>query len=319
MGASGLGTREIRSLYVAVEEAARLSWVPRLAMNFGSDQASETYKWLTASPALREWVGPRIAKGLTENGITIVNKTCEATLEFMTDDIRRDKTDQIDIRIADLARRYMGHHAKLISTLLLNGAGSTSGLAYDGQYFFDTDHSEGDSGTLKNLLTATEVTALDVTTAAAPTSYEAAMAVLGVIAYMLAYKDDKGEPVHEAASEFLVMTGPALMPAFRAATTRNVVNTGSGAVDNPLVQDNDFKVTHVTNPRLSAWTTNFCVFRTDGPVKPFILQKEEDMTVQIIGAGSEYEKLNNKQLFGIKEISNVGFGLWQYGTKSTLS
>ncbi len=316
MGASGLGRRDVQSFFVALEDAARLDWSQRIGMKTGSDQASETYKWLTASPAMREWVGERIAKGLTENGLTIVNKTWESTLEFLTDDIRRDKTSQIDLRIADLARRSLTLERKLLSTLILNGSGNTSGLAYDGQYFFDTDHSEGDSGVQKNLLTATEVPALDVTTATAPTALEAAMAVLGVIGYMLGYLDDQGEPMCEEAREFTVMTGKGLAPSFMAAVTQKVV---AGNVDNPLAQSQDYKVSHVLNPRLNAWTTDFAVFRTDGVTKPFILQEEEALTIQIIGAGSEYETQNNKQLFGVKKVGNVGFGLWQFATKNTLS
>ncbi|MBN1377846.1 MAG: Mu-like prophage major head subunit gpT family protein [Gammaproteobacteria bacterium] len=316
---AGLGGREIRSFYSALEVAAKLDWVAKLAMRFGSDQAQETYKWLSAAPALREWIGERLAKGLSVNGLTIINKTFEASLKISTDDIRRDKTDQIDVRIADLARRYLSHYAKLLSVLIANAAGATSGLAYDGQYYFDTDHLEGDSGTQKNLLTASEVGQLDVGTATAPTAYEAAQAVLGVIAYMLNLKDDQGEPIHENAQEFVVMTGPLLMPAFAAATTLKTINTGSGSVDNPLVlNDASIKVTHVTNPRLSSWTANFAIFRTDAPTKPFIIQEEEALTTQIIGAGSEYEKLNNAQFFGVKSIGNAGFGLWQHAAKATM-
>src|SRR3972149_253695 len=185
MGAAGLGSRAIiGKFFAALEAAAGASWVRRIAMMMNSDQESETYKWLGMVPALREWIGGRQAKGFRENGVTIINKTWESTLEILVDWIRRDKTGQIAVRIAELAKRAVEHDAKLLSTIIANGTGSTNGLCYDGQYFFDDDHSEGDSGTQKNLLTATEVPTLNVTTAAAPTPAEAAKALLGVIADM---------------------------------------------------------------------------------------------------------------------------------------
>jgi hypothetical protein len=62
---------------------------------FGSDQASETYNFLGQSPMMREWIGRRQAKGFNGNGITIINKHYEATIEIAKKDARRDKTGQI--------------------------------------------------------------------------------------------------------------------------------------------------------------------------------------------------------------------------------
>jgi phage major head subunit gpT-like protein len=72
------------------------------------------------------------------------------------------------------------------------------------------------------------------------------------------------------------------------------------------------------NPRLT-WTTDFAIFRTDGRSKPFILQEEEGVTVQAIAEGSEEEFRNNRHLYGVKRICNVGYGLWQHAARCTLS
>ena len=102
MGASGLSSRAIiGSFYKALTAAARASWAPKVSMMFGTDQESETYKWLGMAPQMREWVGERMAKGLRENGITIENRTFEATLEVLRDELVRDKSGQIMARIAD--------------------------------------------------------------------------------------------------------------------------------------------------------------------------------------------------------------------------
>jgi len=309
-----LGSRAVRGFYGALEIEEGKSWVDKIAMLFDSDQKVEEYAWLSASPALREWLGGRQAVGLSANKITIENKTFEGTLSFPSDDIRRDKTRSIDTRIADLARRVIGHWAKLLSTLIINGVGGASGLCYDGQYFFDVDHSEGDSGTQLNYLQAAQVSQLNVGTATAPTALEAGLAICGVISYLMSYLDDKGEPLNEMARSFLVMTGPTLAPAFSAAVSQKVI----GVTDNPLALQADFLVSHVINPRMSAMTTQFVVFRTDAPTKPFIRQ-EELFEVEVVGPGSEHEFKNNEELFGIKLVGNVGYGLWSQAAHCILS
>jgi phage major head subunit gpT-like protein len=310
-----LGSRAVRGFYGALEVEEGKSWVDKIAMRFDSDQRSEEYAWLSASPALREWIGGRQAVGLSANKITIENKTFEATLGFPSDDIRRDKTGSIDVRIADLARRTVSHWAKLLSTLIINGVGAASGLCYDGQYFFDVDHLEGDSGTQLNYLQAAQVATLNVAVPAAPTPLEASQAVSGIIAFMMSYLDDKGEPLNEMARSWLVMTGTTLAPAFSAAVSQKTLGSG---VDNPLALQRDFEVSHVINPRMAALTTQFVVFRTDAPTKPFIRQ-EELFEVEVVGPGSEHEFKNNEELFGVKLVGNVGYGLWSQAAHCILS
>ena len=173
MGVKALSSRAIiGKFFAALQGYMGSSWIDLLSMHFDSDQESETYKWLGQVPAMREFIGGKNAKGFTDNGITIVNKEFEATLAIKERWMRLDKTGQALIRIAELAQRAGEHWGKLLSTLITNGTGSTSGLCYDGQYFFDTDHSEGDSGTQKNLLVDTLVPALDVVLETKPTPSE---------------------------------------------------------------------------------------------------------------------------------------------------
>jgi len=317
MGASGLGSRSIiGKFFAALEQYMGSTWIEALSMLFDSDQESETYKWLGQVPAMREWLGGRHAKAFRENGITIANKTFEATLNILLDDIRRDKTGQIDIRIAELAQRAGSHYATLLSTLIANGTGSTSGLCYDGQYFFDSDHSEGDSGTQVNLLTSSQVTELDVTTATAPTAAEAVSAILGVVAYMLNYKDDQGEPMNSEAKNFLVMTSPALWKRLVPAVINPVVNSGDTNAIVSLRQDG-FDIKLAANPRLT-YTTQFVTFRTDAPAKPLIRQEEVPLEVKAKGEDSEYAFDNRAIQVGVSAIRNVGYGLWQYASHATL-
>jgi len=146
-------------------------------------------------------------------------------------------------------------------------------------------------------------------------------AIMGVIAYMLTYKDDQGEPINANAREFLVMTSPYLMGPFASALFNRIVNTGSGAIDNTimgLAEKEGFKIQLAINPRLT-WTTNFATFRTDGQVKPMIRQEEVALEMSSKAEGSDYEHDNDAWQFGAKAVRNVGYGMWQHATHATLS
>ncbi|MFB0523924.1 MAG: Mu-like prophage major head subunit gpT family protein [Phycisphaerae bacterium] len=312
MGAQGLGSRGIiGKFFAALEIYTGLSWIDLISVLFDSDQESETYKWLGQAPAMREWIGGRHAKGFRENGITIFNKKFEATLNIPVDWMRRDKTGQIDIRIAELAQRAVGHYGKLLSALIYAG---TTGLCYDGAEFFAADHEEGESGAQSNLLTKTEVPALEVVLETAPTVEEAIKAILGVIAYMLGYKDDQAEPMNSEARNFLIMTSVSLWPYMVHAVL------GEPAEQSNVLKElkkQGFTVSVAANPRLT-YTTQFVTFRTDAPAKALIRQEEEKLTMGAKAEGSEYEFDNDQHQYGIKAIRNVGYGYWQYASHATL-
>lgn len=314
MGAKSLSSRDIIGrFYARLEQGVGAEWVNALAMLFQSDMETENYKWLGMAPVMREWVGGRHAKGFRENGISITNKTYEATLEVLVDELRRDKTGQILVRINEMADRTNAHWASLLSTLILN---APSTVCYDGQYFFDTDHSEGNSGTQDNDISI-DISVLPANqhgSITAPSPEEMELCILQAIAQILGFKDDQGEPLNENAKEFLVMTPVPLMNSALAAITNPVLTAGK---TNTIVTA-DFRVRPVVNPRLT-WTANFAVFRADGQVKPFIKQEEEGVTVAAIAEGSELEFRENKHQYGVKAIRNVGYGYWQHACLVTMT
>jgi phage major head subunit gpT-like protein len=308
MGAATLSSRAIiGEFYNTLEQNTGAIWVPGVSAMFESNQESETYKWLGMAPAMREWVGGRHAKGFRENGITIVNKTFEATLEVLLNEMRRDKTGQIMVRVRELAERTNAHWAKLLSSLIVN---AESAVCYDGQYFFDTDHSEGDSGTQSNDIQS------NIATTTAPTAAEMETAILKTVEQLLGFKDDQGEPMNEEAMRFLVMVPVPFMAATAAALKNPVIVDGSGSRTNTITNLGGFQFEMAVNPRLN-WTEKFAVFRTDGQTKPFIRQEEEGVTVSAIAEGSELEFNENKHRYGVKAIRNVGYGYWQHACLTT--
>lgn len=314
MGASTLGSRAIIGrFYKTLEQDLGAGWLDPLSMYFNSDQASEEYKWLGQTPAMREWVGGRHAKGFRENGLTIVNKRFEATLEVLLDDLRRDKTGQVLVRIDELAQRTNAHWASLLSTLITNGE---SAVCYDGQYFFDTDHSEGDSGAQSNDIS------VNISTTTAPTAGEFEGAILEATQKMLSFKDDQGEPMNENARRFLIMVPVPFLGAAAAALQSQVIVQNATAVASNRIMAvaslGGFTYDLVANARLT-WTEKFALFRGDGGVKPFIRQEEEAVQLKAKAEGSEFEFDNRAHQYGVDTSRNVGYGYWQHGCLVTFT
>ena len=288
------------------------SWVDAISMLMNSDQESEEYAWLGASPMMREWIGGRQAKGLSENGYTIRNKKFEATIEILGDWLRRDKTGQIKQRIMQLAQRANAHWASLLSNLIIN---AESTACYDGQYFFDTDHSEGNSGTQSNDLSI-DISALPTSvhgTTTAPSVEEMQQSIIKTIAQIISFKDDQGEPMNEDASSFLVMTPISLWIPARNAITNKLIGYGS---DNQI-NFSDLNIRVVGNARLT-WTNKFATFRADGVNKALIRQEEVPLQVSAKAQGSELEFDEDKHQYGVWASRNVGYGFWQSACLATM-
>ena len=317
MDQSLLSSRAIMGMYFARLEADPGNmWMDSVANLFASDQASETYNWLGQTPAMREWIGGRQAKGFTGQGLTIVNSHYEATIELQKKDVRRDKTPQIRARMDELADGGITHWASLLSTLLIDGE---STVCYDGQFYFDTDHSEGDSGDQDNDISVdiSELPAAVHGTTTAPSVEEMQQAILKGIAQILSFVDDRGEPMNEMARRFAVIVPVSLFLTATAAVS---------AIATAALQQNlnpniiaGLTVDVFMNARLSAWTDKFVVFRSDSPIRGLIRQSEQDVELKAKAEGSEFEFDNDAWQFGIDAWRGVGYGHWQRACLVTLT
>lgn len=311
MSAGSLSSNNIiGSFFARLEQDTGEGYINRIATApFESDQAQEEYKWLGQAPAMREWVGGRQAKGLREAGFIIKNKKYESTLEVLVDEIRRDKTQQVMIRVNEQADRANAHWNKLASALINGGE---TGLCYDGQFFFDTDHVEHDSGVQSNDIGAAAVAPT------LPTAAEYEAAILKAIETILGFKDDQGEPMNENAKEFTVMVPIGHMSRAAAALNNPVIVDANGSRTNTLATLGGFMIRLVANPRLT-WTTKFAAFRSDGNVKPIIRQEELPLEIKAIAEGSELEFNEDKHHYGIKAIRAADYGYWQHACLVTFA
>jgi phage major head subunit gpT-like protein len=308
MDQSILSSRAVIGMYYARLEAnPGMAWIDGVSNMFSSDQASETYPFLGQSPAMREWIGGRQAKGLSSESLTITNKHYENTLEIEIRDMRRDKTGQIQARVNEFADRSMTHWASLLSTLIIDG---TSNTCYDGQFFFDTDHSEGSSGTQSNDISA-DISAFPAAvhgSVTAPSVEEMQQSILQGIAQILSFKDNQGEPMNENANRFLVMVPVTLyLTATAAVSTLMTAALQQNLNPNQIA---GMTVDVQMNPRLT-WTDSFAIFRTDSPIKGMIRQSETEGNMKIKDENSEFAFDNDAIQMGVDAWRNVGYGYWQ--------
>lgn len=316
MGLQALSSRAIiGSFYKKLFQDNGASWTNKIAMNFASDQASETYKWLGQVPVMREWLGGRQAKGFFSNGITIENKEYESTLEVPLKDLRRDKTGQTMVRISEQARRANSFVASKLSTKIIEGA---SALCYDGQFFFDTDHKEGNNVTNQSNDLSIDISTLPVAvhgSTTVPSPEELVQCVLQGVQAIYGFKDNENEPMNEDSSGFVVMVPTSLWALMNSAVGSLTFGGGS---TNPL-STSDFDISVVVNPRLDAtWTEQFAIFRDDGSVKPFIVQTETPISMKAKAEGSGFEYDKNAWSFGIDASMGFGYGYWQHACLVTM-
>jgi phage major head subunit gpT-like protein len=112
----------------------------QIAMVVPSNTRTNDYKFMMQFPMLQEWIGDRTLKSLASEHFTISNKDYEASIEVDRNDIEDDQIGIYNPIVAELGRAAAQHPSKLLATLMATGFSTT---CYDGQYFFDTDHSVG--------------------------------------------------------------------------------------------------------------------------------------------------------------------------------
>lgn len=111
-----------------------------VAMELSSTHKLENYGWIKTFPKMREWIGQRIVQNLEATTYQILNKPYENTLGVNRTDIEDDALSLWTNSFRQLGEAAAMHPDLLIWDLLASGFDGSKGFAYDGQYFFDSDH-----------------------------------------------------------------------------------------------------------------------------------------------------------------------------------
>lgn len=102
-----------------------------------SNTKSNSYAWLGQFPQMREWVGDRVVRDMKEQSYAIENKKFESTLGVERTDIEDDNLGQYKVLAQAQGQEVVDFFWREIAKLIKGGF---TGLCYDGQNFFDTDH-----------------------------------------------------------------------------------------------------------------------------------------------------------------------------------
>lgn len=289
--------------YAAYERFSAASLVPKIATVVQTNAPSQKYGWLGSVPFMREFADERSPAGLSQYSYTIEDKVWEASIAVDRRALEDDQYDMIRSRTRDLALEAVRHQEQLVVELLARGAAT---LCYDGQYLFDTDHSEGDSGTQSNKGSA-ELSA---------TSLQEA------ISSMMLTKDDRGAPMRIVPDTLLV--GPKLQWIATELLSSQVVVVKVGDYDsgvgaqaatnyaNPIQGLLKLVVSHYLSGTFDDY---WFLLDTSRSVRSVILQTRSDVPLEFASLdnpnASDHLFLRDRMLYGVRGRYNVGYGLWQ--------
>ena len=138
-----------QTLFFAALSEAKVRW-PQIAMLASSNTKQNTYAWLGQFPRVREWIGERVVRSLSQADYTVINKLWEQTLGMSRDDVEDDQFGIYKPLIESHGQAVKQHPDELVISLFAAGF-STNG--YDNQFFFDTDHP-GANGSVWSNFTA---------------------------------------------------------------------------------------------------------------------------------------------------------------------
>lgn len=285
-------TSGLRTEFFAGYNSRKPNWKD-MVVELKSTKAEESYGWLGGTPRLQEWVDQKKPGALAEYGFTAKNKDYEATLQVDRNAIDDDQYGQTLVRARGMGEQAVIDMERLFAVFVETG---TTVLCYDGQYFFDTDHSEGLSGTQSNY-----------------TSSGAALSAANaktIISTMEEYKDDKGlssgiTPTHIMVPPTLKWTALALFdPKVVSVTTDPATAVLNGALN------------VIVNPYLTkagtAANSAYYIMDLSKAMKPFIFQNRKPITFVALDKDDDLNAFMTRTLYyGVEARFAFVFGDWR--------
>lgn len=304
-----------RGMTVMFRQAAAEAtpFYPELCTVIPSKYADENYAWLGSMPGVREWIGPRQFKQLRAANYILPNKHWESSVEIEKTTIDDDRMGMLRPKLGDLADEAMYHPDELLFEKVVNLGESQP--CFDGQYFFDTDHVWGDSGSQSNDLT---YAAASGTT---PTSGEFRAAFHQALIALLGFKNDQGKflirPKIGKLGKLMVAVPLALYEVAVKAFEQTIVLEDSVGLTNFTLE----KPTVVVIQYMGAGATNgsdikFDLYYTGGRLKPYVFQAREPLKFQTKG----FNDIEFKVIKAMTEARyNIGFLAWWTAVRTTFT
>lgn len=307
--------RAISRVFAKEAQKQQSSFFPLVATRAPSSSADEKYAWLGDIPQMREWIGERVFNEIRSADYTLKNKHYELSYGVARTDVDDDRYGMLNLAVPEIARRAAKYPDKILFDLI-NSAESE--VCFDGQFFFDTDHSWGDSGSQSNDLTYNAADHDAVTAEEFSAAFHAALKA------MMSFQDDAGEPLFDPGADMsemnnlLIVCHPTLHKAASDAFVNGLVLTSKtadagnlvAATNNPLAVPSIFP-----SLRYSA-TTKFDLYYTGGALKPYLFQDRQPVIMDSFGVNSRKDKHIG---FGADMRFNMGFLMWNYAVRTTFN
>lgn len=276
---------------------------PELCHMAQSDGADEQYGWLGGMPGVREWLGERQFQTLRAGHFTLANKEWENSLAILKNDIDDDRMGMYGPTLELMGGEAAHHPDELLLSLMLAGE---SEACFDGQYFFDTDHAWGESGTQSNDLTYAAASGTTPTEDEFRSAYHAARKA------MIQFKNDKGKtfvrPTVRPLPKLVLAVPADLEEVANKAINKQLVSSG----ETNIVLD---KPTIVTLSGLTD-ATKFYLFNVGSPLKPFVFQARRPLARQMKG-------MDDREFKDVKFMTdaryNMGYFAWWNAVLTTFT
>ena len=276
---------------------------PEVCTQVTSQGSDEKYGFLGAMPGMREWLGDRQWQTLRAADYTLANKEYEGGVAIDRTDIEDDRLGMYGPVLEQMGQEAAHHPDELLLTLITDGE---STACFDGQYFFDTDHSWGVSGSQSNDLT---YAAASGTT---PTEDEFRLAYHAARKAMLQFKNDQGKlfvrPTVRPLPNLLLVVPPDLEETANKAINKQLVSSG----ETNIVLD---KPTIVTLGGLTD-ATKFYLLNVGQALKPFVFQARRPLARQMKG-------LDDREFKSVKFMTdaryNLGYLAWWNAVLTTFT
>lgn len=262
----------------------------KISTTVPSTTRMNTYGWLGDFPTMREWIGEREAKNLSEKTYDIVNKPFEMTVSVNRNDIEDDNLGIYTINMEQMGQAAAEHPDLLVLGMLPKGF---TEKCYDGLSFFHGEHKVGDyvycnKGTAK--LSAK--------------SYAAARAA------MMEIRNERGTAINIRPG--LLVVPPHLEEIARYILTAEQIDGTSNPWKNSAELLVDANVVNDKYP--DAWY----LLDVSKPLKPIIFQsRKKTKFVSMVNENDSNVFNKNEYLYGADGRYNAGYSFWQLAFGST--
>lgn len=262
----------------------------KIATIVPSSTKLNTYGWLGDFPTMREWIGEREIKNLSEKDYIIMNRHYEMTIAVNRDDIEDDNLGLYTINM-----EQMGHSAREHQDIMVFGMLPRGFLdkCYDDLSFFHGAHAVGRK-TYSNKGSAK----------LSAKSYAAAKAT------MAGYRNERGTAINIRPN--LLVVPPHLEETGRYILTAELI----GGTTNPWKGSAELLVdANIINDE---YPDNWFLLDTSKPLKPIIFQlRKATKFISMVNENDSNVFNQNTYVYGADGRYNTGYSFWQLAYGST--